>query len=599
MQGIIGVRVKHEVKDYNRLRCFFLKKLKIDVDNNAITISNKFVPQGFKAAGISMLIKNLWLDSPANLLSACSYFAKTYGDDGFKYTVSKNQDGEPWFNEADMERMRDMEDNKTNALDNKKLVTVQALWFRAMKSLAAPVGPVQFAEVGDCMLWLLQNKQVKLHPDVVSSKVNSSAMNLALFPTFQKVFDSPAALNRVDLAYIVFGADATNKLRQRHDPPDELQIPGFYSPLLAGVPRANANAGNIRAKQKEIKKRLLVRQRPTRAPMRLEDLLPWQRKVVNLLRHGSHEQQRHLFWLHNERGYVGKSTLAAFLCERLDALILTAADEADILNAIYDDFVTNGRKGRLIYIMDIPRAAGATAPYQTIEKLLSGRLVNTKYVGDNMYIDPCLVVVLANQPPDREGTWSKDRLYTNDKVSTVIDLAGVEKECDERRANTEHCGRGTDHDVALFEFYRDVAKLPNDELERLPCYKVALDAAAAADGNDDVDVDDDDDQDFPEIDQDLPDYGEDGCVEPHSSEPNGSSATPVRPQTPSSAPANVAAASPRRDPGKQARNRRHIAVATPRARHNRERARSPLGDVPLLNYGGIDMDDTGFGPEDE
>jgi len=167
--------------------------------------------------------------------------------------------------------------------------------------------------------------------------------------------------------------------------------------------------------------------------------------------------------------YVGKSTLAAFLCERLDALILTAADEADILNAIHNDFVTNGRKGRLIYIMDIPRAAGATAPYQTIEKLLSGRLVNTKYVGDNMYIDPCLVVVLANQPPDREGTWSKDRLNTNDKTSTVVDLAGVETECDERRASTKHCGRGPDHDVASFEFCRDAANLPKDELERLPC----------------------------------------------------------------------------------------------------------------------------------
>ena len=247
---------------------------------------------------------------------------------------------------------------------------------------------------------------------------------------------------------------------------------------------------------------------------------------------------------------MGNSTLAAFLCERLDALILTAADEADILNAIHNDFVTNGRKGRLICIMDIPRAAGATAPHQTIEKLLSGRLVNTEHVGDNVCIDPCLVVVLANQPPDTEGTWSKDRLHTNDEVSTVVDLAGVEEECDERRANTEHCGRGTDHHVALFEFCRDVAKLPNDELERLPCHEVALDAAAAADGDDSLDVDDDDDQDFPEIDQDLPDCGEDGCVEPHSSEPNGSSATPARPQTPPSAPANVAAASTRRDPGK-------------------------------------------------
>ena len=37
-----------------------------------------------------------------------------------------------------------------------------------------------------------------------------------------------------------------------------------------------------------------------------------------------------------------------------------------------NDCVVNGRKGRLIHVMDIPGAAGATAPHQTIEKLLSG-----------------------------------------------------------------------------------------------------------------------------------------------------------------------------------------------------------------------------------
>jgi len=170
----------------SRSRCFSPKKLKIDVDDDAITITNKFVPQGFKAAGTWTLIKNLWLDSPANLSSTCSCFAKTCGDDGSKRTASKNQDDEPWFSEADVERMREMEDDETNALDNEKLVTVQTSWFRATKSLAAPVGPVQFAEVGDCMLWLLQNKQVKLHPDVVASKVNRAAMNLTLFPRSRK-----------------------------------------------------------------------------------------------------------------------------------------------------------------------------------------------------------------------------------------------------------------------------------------------------------------------------------------------------------------------------------------------------------------------------
>ena len=421
------------------------------------------------------------------------------------------------------------------------------------------------------------------------------------------MLDSPDALNRVDLAHVVFGAEATSQLLQRHDPPDELQTPGFCSPLLAGVPRANANASDVRAKRKELKKRLLVRQRPTRAPTRLEDLLPWQLKVVDLLRHGSHEQQPHPFWLRNQRGHVGKSTLATFLCERLDGLILTAADEADVLEAIHDDFVTNVRKGRLICIMDVPRAAGATAPHQTIEKLLSGRLVDTKHVGDDVCVDPCIDPCLTSSscsptsPPKRRAPGQKTA-STRTTRSPPSSASPDSKRSATSAAPTptERCGRGTDHDAASSKFHRDVAKLPKDELEEPPCCKVALDAAAAADGDDDVDVDvdDDDDQDLPEVDQDPPECGDDGCVEPRGSEPNGSSATPVAPQTPTSGPVNVAAASPRGNPGKQARDDRHIAVATRRGRPNHERARSPLGNVPVLNHGGIDFDDAKFGPED-
>jgi hypothetical protein len=59
--------------------------------------------------------------------------------------------------------------------------------------------------------------------------------------------------------------------------------------------------------------------------------------------------------------------------------------------------------------MDIPRGAGNNAPYQCIEKLLSGRLVNTNYVGANFTLDPTIVLVLSNSPPRTTGTWSADQ----------------------------------------------------------------------------------------------------------------------------------------------------------------------------------------------
>ena len=71
------------------------------------------------------------------------------------------------------------------------------------------------------------------------------------------------------------------------------------------------------------------------------------------------------------------------------------------------------------------------------------------------------------------------------------------------------------------------------------------------------------------------------------------------PQTPTSGPVKIAVATHRGDPGKRFRDNRHIAVATRVSRVSRERARSPSGDVPMLNCGGVDFDDTDFGPEEE
>ena len=65
-------------------------------------------------------------------------------------------------------------------------------------------------------------------------------------------------------------------------------------------------------------------------------------------------------------------TLSAFLIDHLDALLITSGKESDVLNAIFNDYVANDNRTRLIYIIDLPRQAGAAAPYQCIEKLLNG-----------------------------------------------------------------------------------------------------------------------------------------------------------------------------------------------------------------------------------
>jgi len=211
----------------------------------------------------------------------------------------------------------------------------------------------------------------------------------------------------------------------------------------------------------------------------------------------------------SSRSCVGKSTLAAFPCERLDALTLTAADEADVLNAIHDDFVVDGRKGRLICIMDVARAAGATAPHQTIEKLLLGRLVNTKCVGDDTCIDPCLIVVLANLSPLTRRAPGRKTASTRTTRPPPSSTAPEWKRSATSAAPAPSIAAGGPTTTLPRSSSAGTRRIsPKTSWNDCPA-RVALDAAAAADDDDDDDVDDDGDQDVPEQTQDLPACGGD------------------------------------------------------------------------------------------
>ena len=105
-----------------------------------------------------------------------------------------------------------------------------------------------------------------------------------------------------------------------------------------------------------------------------------------------------------------------------------------------------------------------------------GNLVNLKYSGTNFRLEPVIAIVLANTPPEAKGTWSADRLYTVDRVSTVIDLEPHEHECDHVRAQPSTRQRSRELEAAMFAFYRDVALVPPDTLKQMPCYEAALNA---------------------------------------------------------------------------------------------------------------------------
>ena len=167
------------------------------------------------------------------------------------------------------------------------------------------------------------------------------------------------------------------------------------------------------------------------------------------------------------QGRVGKSVLSAYLIDHNDALLVTSADEEHLINVVYNDMATNNGRSRAMYIIDLPRRAKAEAPYMVLEKIMNGRLVNTKYAGCTVTLDPVIIVVMANEPPNMVDTWSKDRFFTTDGVSTVVDLSNQEQECDRLLAQPQHRQRSHALQQAMLAFYKDVVQIPDADLETI------------------------------------------------------------------------------------------------------------------------------------
>ena len=176
-----------------------------------------------------------------------------------------------------------------------------------MKELLSPVGPAKHAEVGDALLWLVQDGKIKLALDFVKTS-KTAPFDIDVFPTHQKVMTRPREATRIDIARLFFGMQPIQR-RAKHSAPDnEFQLPGFHAPDLAGVDRNDAHDEFIANKKRDIAAELLVRRKPTRTPLAYTDLLPWQRSFVDVLRHGGDQRDRQVHWLWNARGSVGKST---------------------------------------------------------------------------------------------------------------------------------------------------------------------------------------------------------------------------------------------------------------------------------------------------
>lgn len=152
----------------------------------------------------------------------------------------------------------------------------------------------------------------------------------------------------------------------------------------------------------------------------------WQADVVDIVKSPIHP--RHIHWIWEETGNVGKSFLTKYLKAFHNACILGAGKKADMAylytknvskTVIFDlARTTNPEEGKE-HMLD--------GVYSLAEDLKNGLVTSFKYDSESVLTRGCHVIIFANFPPDKTK-WSSDR-YRIWYVSPVdITTAGETKE---------------------------------------------------------------------------------------------------------------------------------------------------------------------------
>lgn len=129
----------------------------------------------------------------------------------------------------------------------------------------------------------------------------------------------------------------------------------------------------------------------------------WQNDIFEYIR-DNEPNDREVIWLYGEKGNMGKSLWAKWMTEKFnDVICVTSTKSADILTAVKPWCRT--------FIIDIPRSFDVQyTPFNAIEQIKNGFVTEAKLKKEMVTTSfaPPHLIILANQPPDREAL-SKDR----------------------------------------------------------------------------------------------------------------------------------------------------------------------------------------------
>lgn len=135
-------------------------------------------------------------------------------------------------------------------------------------------------------------------------------------------------------------------------------------------------------------------------PVKIQEPLEWrpfQKLILDICRSKPHD--RHIYWLYDEHGNIGKSTLFNYLISYHNAFLSEGGKTSDVAYSY---------NNQPIVLFDFPRSAEDYLNYPLLESFKNRRLTSNKYHSKMKFFDPVHVIVAANFMPDMDKL-SKDR----------------------------------------------------------------------------------------------------------------------------------------------------------------------------------------------
>lgn len=126
-----------------------------------------------------------------------------------------------------------------------------------------------------------------------------------------------------------------------------------------------------------------------------ENMYPWQKDVLRII--DEEPDDRTVYWMYEEQGNFGKTSLAKYVCANYKALYLSGKGN-DIKYAVSEFLKQNGELN--VVIFDFVRSVEGFISYDAIESIKNGIFFSGKYEGGMVSFNPPHIICMANFQPD-------------------------------------------------------------------------------------------------------------------------------------------------------------------------------------------------------